>query len=282
MRPETQKILYYIGIIVGSLGGLLGMTVVIIASPVYGSIFSLFFILLFGFIFGGMFLRGRKRKELLQSGTQANGKIVELWDTGITINNQPQVGMKIQYRTISGQTIVAEIKMVISRLETSYYQPGVSCVVRYNPNNTSSIAIESIGGAIENQSDSFSNAGNFNNQTAGMPGMTSPLSPIFNGMSQAQIEQWMINMDKENKRIIQSGTECKAIIKNLEWMGVDVNGQNELNSLTIEVLPENMPAYEATCYGIISAASTGKYQPGKQVWVKYDTYNKSKVTISHS
>ena len=89
-------------------------------------------------------------------------------------------------------------------------------------------------------------------------------------------------MDKENKRIIQSGTECKAIIKNLEWMGVDVNGQNELNSLTIEVLPENMPAYEATCYGIISAASTGKYQPGKQVWVKYDTYDKNKVTISHS
>jgi hypothetical protein len=282
MKPDAQRIIMYIGITIGVLGGLLGMAVAIAAAPLFGSIFSLFFILIFGFVFGGLYLRGRKRKELLQNGTQANGKIIELWDTAVTINNQPQIGMKIQYNTISGQTVVAELKMVISRLETAYYQPGVSCVIRYDPNNTSKIAIESIGGSAGNQGGSFDNYSNYGNQQSISPETASVLSPIFNGMTQPQIDSWLVNMDNENQRIMQSGTECKAIIKNIEWMGVYVNGQNKLKSVTLEVLPDNLPAYEAKCYGIVAAASEGKYQPGKQIWVKYDKFDKSKVTVSHS
>jgi len=281
MKPDAQKIIMYIGITIGILGGLLGMAVAIAAAPLFGSIFSLFFILIFGFVFGGLYLRGRKRKELLQSGSRANGKIIEIWDTAVTINNQPQIGMKIQYNTIIGQTIVAETKMVISRLETSYYQPGVNCVVRYDPNNTSKIAIESIGGSIDNQNSSYGNS-DFNNQQLNSPGTASVLSPIFNGMTQPQIESWIVNMDNENKRIMQSGTECRAIIKNIEWMGVYVNENDQLKSVTLEVLPDNLPAYEAKCYGIVAATSEGKYQPGKQIWVKYDKFDMNKVTVSHS
>ena len=89
MKPKGQKILYYIGVWVGVAGGLLGMAVSIAAAPLWGSLFSLFFIVVFGYFFGGQYLRSRKRKQLLETGRQANGRITEMWDTGVTVNNQP-------------------------------------------------------------------------------------------------------------------------------------------------------------------------------------------------
>ena len=135
MKPEGQKILYYIGIIVGTLGGLLGMAVAIAAAPLFGSIFSLFFIVVFGYFFGGQYLRSRKRKNLLATGLQANGKIIDMWDTGVTVNNQPQIGMKIEVTPPTGAPFTSEITLVISRLQTAYFQVGVSCIVRYDLNN---------------------------------------------------------------------------------------------------------------------------------------------------
>lgn len=133
MRPQGQKIVYYIGVIIGTLGGLLGMAVAIAAAPLYGSIFSLFFILLFRFVFGGMFLRSRRTKQLLQNGRRTNGVIIEMWDTGVTFNNQPQIGMIIKVTPDTGSPFDAKVKKVISRLQTSYYQVGVNCIVRYDP-----------------------------------------------------------------------------------------------------------------------------------------------------
>ncbi|HEY5122367.1 MAG TPA: hypothetical protein VIK14_01385 [Ignavibacteria bacterium] len=48
MKPEGQKILNNIGIIIGVIGGVIGMAVAIAASPIFGSILSLFFIVVFG------------------------------------------------------------------------------------------------------------------------------------------------------------------------------------------------------------------------------------------
>lgn len=148
MRPETQKILYYIGVSVGTLGALLGMAVSIAAAPLYGSLFSLFFIVVFGYFFGGQYLRSRKRNQLLATGRQADGRIIEMWDTGVTINNQPQIGMKIEVTPQTGPPFTSEIKLVISRLQTAYYQVGVNCIVRYNPDDKKTVAIETLGGSL--------------------------------------------------------------------------------------------------------------------------------------
>src|SRR6266542_1536978 len=127
MRPETQRIVMIIGTSIGVLGGLIGMAVAIAASPIFGSIFSLIFIVIFGWVFGGLYLRGRKRKRLLQTGIQANATITEIWDTGVTVNNQPQIGIKLQVTPQTGMPYIVETKVIISRLQTAYYQPGVSC-----------------------------------------------------------------------------------------------------------------------------------------------------------
>lgn len=278
MKPQGQRIIQNIGIGIGILGGGLGMIVGIAASPVFGSIFALVFIAIFGFVFGGMYLRGRTRDRLLSTGVQANGKIVEMWDTGVTINNQPQIGMKIEVYPASGMPFTAEVSQVISRLQTAYYQAGVSCVVRYDPANTKKIAIESIGGQVGDSSNTPDYGSNYQNQS---PGITFG-NPYFPGMNEQQIEKFIVDNDAEGNLLRQTGIECKATIKKNEFTNIYVQGQNTFNLFEVEVMPEGLHSYTAKFYGIVSAPSEYKFQVGNQIWVKYDRYNKEKVTFSHS
>jgi hypothetical protein len=284
MKPKGQKIVYYIGLIIGLLGFLLGMTVAIAAAPLVGSIVTAGFILVFGLAFGLPYLRNRKRLSLLKTGLRANGKIIEMWDTAVTINNQPQIGLKIEVTPQAGPPFVSEIQMVISRLQTAYYQVGVTCIVKYDPNDKKTVAIESIGESLGNDSYQSPNSNAYINSYLNNASASSAPqdNPYFPGKTSDQIEQILIAKDTENKRIFSIGIECKAIIKTCDFMNVYDSGTNEFNIFTVEVLPDNQPAYEASCIALVSAASKAKYQPGKVVWVKYDPANKNKITLSHS
>ncbi len=229
-----------------------------------------------------MYLRGRKRKQLLQTGLQANAVITEIWDTGMTINNQPQIGIKLQVTPQTGMPYIVETKVVISRLQTAYYQPGVSCVVRYDPNDLSSVTIESIGGSVGDSASSAAGYGGFGQQATEGASSMAPAGTFFAGKDPKTVEQWLMKNDAEGRRIMQVGIECKAIITKNEWMGAYINGQNPATAFEFEVIPDNEPAYNAKCYGVIMQTSVPKYQPGKQVWVKYDPNDKNKVTLSHS
>lgn len=267
MRPEGQKILFYTGLSVGILGGLIGMAVAIAAAPIPGTILSLFFILVFGLTFGRIFFRNMKSKKLLKTGTRANGRIVEVYDTGVTVNNQPQVGLKIEVTPLAGVPFMSEIKLIISRLQTSYYQPGTKCIVRYDPNDKKTVAVESVGENMSGQENSFA---------------SSDISPYFPGKTKEQIEEIIKGIADEEKRIRSAGTECRAVIKTSDWTNIYMEGNNEFRYFELAVMPDNMPAYDAKCYGLIMQASLSKFSAGKQVWVKYDPADKTKVILSHS
>ena len=267
MRPEGQKIMYYIGLSAGILGGLIGMAVAIAAAPVPGIIFSLFFILVFGLTFGRIFLRNMKSKKLLRTGTRANGRIVEVYDTGVTVNNQPQIGLKIEVTPLAGPPFTSEIKLIISRLQTSYYRPGVICIVRYDQNDKKTVAVESIGESMSGQDNSFA---------------SSEISPYFPGKTKEQIEEIIRGIAEEEKRIRSTGAECKAVIKTSDWTNIYMEGKNEFRFFELVVMPDNMPAYDANCYGLIMQSSLSKFSAGKQIWVKYDPADKAKVILSHS
>lgn len=278
MRPATQKFLQNFGIAVGIIFGGLGMLIGIAAAPLYGSIFAFVMIVIFGSFFGTQYFRKRRRTQLLETGIQAKAKIIDVWDSAITINNQPQIGMKIEVYPLIGQPFTSEVNLVISRLQTSYYQPGVSCIVRYDPNNTKTVAIESLGGAVNDSVNSFDYSRNFQNQN----NSSAYSNPYFPGMSEEQIEQWLIKMDTEAKWIVKTGIECKAIIKKNEFTNVYVQEVNTVNLFELEVLIEGMHSYSAKCFGFISPTSASKFQVGNQIWVKYDRNNKNKVALSRA
>jgi hypothetical protein len=43
--------------------------------------------------------------RILKTGEQRNGKILEVWDTNVTINNNPQVGLLVEVKDKYGKNI---------------------------------------------------------------------------------------------------------------------------------------------------------------------------------
>lgn len=82
-------------------------------------------------------------KALQSMGTAAQATIVEIWDTGITVNDDPVIGMEVQVYPAEGKPWRAKIdKSLISRLDIPRFQPGQTIPVRYDPQNPSRVALD--------------------------------------------------------------------------------------------------------------------------------------------
>ena len=82
-------------------------------------------------------------KALQEAGVAAEATVLRIWDTGITVNQDPVIGMEVEVRPAGGQPWKATIpKSLISRLDIPRFQPGKRVSVRYDPHNTSRVALD--------------------------------------------------------------------------------------------------------------------------------------------
>jgi hypothetical protein len=82
-------------------------------------------------------------KDLQAGGVAATAEILSLWDTGITVNGDPVVGLKVRVQPQDGSPYEATIKKsLISRLDTPQFQPGRVISVRVDPKNPLHVAID--------------------------------------------------------------------------------------------------------------------------------------------
>lgn len=87
---------------------------------------------------------GDEVRLLRQIGTPAEAEILRIWDTGITVNDDPVIGMEVEVRPYDGDPYQAVIpKTWISRLDIPQFQPGRILAVRYDPQNPTKVAIDS-------------------------------------------------------------------------------------------------------------------------------------------
>lgn len=249
-----------IGMIIGLLGGLVGMTVAIIAAPVMGSIFALIFIVVFGGVFWSVFRPMMTQNKLLKTGVSARAVIKELSDTGVTVNNAPQIKLLLEVFPPTGTPYLVQTKMLISRLQTSSFQPGMELAVKIDPDDKDKVAIDPAGAA----------------------GYSSSASGAYGGITQQEAQEMLKKMNDENLRIMAIGESSRAIVTNYKWLGVYVNGNNPYVKLDLEVIPESRRPFKAEAEGVIKEESVPKFQPGEEIFVKFDPNDISKVTIEHS
>jgi hypothetical protein len=82
-------------------------------------------------------------KRLHQTGTAASARILEIWDTGITVNEDPVIGMRVEIARPDGTTYTPSIpKSLISRLDIPRFQPGATVSVRIDPRNPDVVALD--------------------------------------------------------------------------------------------------------------------------------------------
>ncbi|MDQ6985327.1 MAG: hypothetical protein Q9M91_01715 [Candidatus Dojkabacteria bacterium] len=65
-------------------------------------------------------------------------------------------------------------------------------------------------------------------------------------------------------------------------MGANINGNNPAVEFVLQIIPDNQPAFKASTISVISEQSISKFQPGEEIFVKYDPENMSRVTIESS
>jgi len=82
-------------------------------------------------------------KQLQVSGTAAPAEILQLWDTGITMNKDPVIGLEVEVRPADRPPYKAKIeKSLISRLDIPQFQPGKVIQVRFDPQAPERVAID--------------------------------------------------------------------------------------------------------------------------------------------
>ncbi len=82
-------------------------------------------------------------KALQQTGVAAEATIVQIWDTGITVNEEPVIGMEVEVYPTEGKPWRAIIpKSLISRLDIPRFQPGQIVHVRFDPQDRGRVGLD--------------------------------------------------------------------------------------------------------------------------------------------
>src|SRR5687767_2660724 len=122
-------------------------------------------------------------------------RILEVRDTGVTINNNPQAKLILEVRNNLGQVYNTECRVLVSRLNPGMFSAGMEIPVKIDPKNEKNVVVDFTGG---NASGKDVNA------------------------LKAELEQLKIDQEP----ITASGRQARAIVKQYRWLGAYVNGQN--------------------------------------------------------
>lgn len=78
----------------------------------------------------------------IKNGIAANARVLKVWDTGTTINDDPQVGLLLEISPAGGNpAFQAQAKTLVSRLNAAMLQPGITARVVYDPQNLKRVQI---------------------------------------------------------------------------------------------------------------------------------------------
>ncbi|MEO7923231.1 MAG: hypothetical protein ABIR30_06090 [Chitinophagaceae bacterium] len=252
----------WIGIIGGIIGLLVGIGAVVATAGQTGIYMGLGMLALFGgmfYLFYRLFFKSMINASRLQkTGISGKARILEVSDTGVTINNNPQVKLLLEVRNSFGQKYTTHCRVLVPRINPGAYAPGMEVPVKIDPNNEMNVVLDFTG------TQPAANAGSFSQP------------------NEATLRVELEQLQKDNDAISVSGRPARAIIKKYTWLGVNVNGNNPFVELEVEVLPEGLASFSGKVKGVIAEASVPKYQPGSEIFVKYDLYDNSKVCIDHS
>jgi hypothetical protein len=88
--------------------------------------------------------------RLMTSGTTANATVVSARQTGNSVEQAGlmsfEVAIQLQVTPDTGTPFVATATLYVSVMDLAAVQPGAAAVVRYDPSDTSQVAIVGLGG----------------------------------------------------------------------------------------------------------------------------------------
>lgn len=82
--------------------------------------------------------------QKIRNGITAPARVLEVHDTGVSINDNPQVRLVVEVMPKSGSPFQADVKTLVSRLNAALVQPGIEAVVEFDPLKPTRIQLSSL------------------------------------------------------------------------------------------------------------------------------------------
>lgn len=255
----------WLGIIGGGIGILVAIASAFATKDLFAVLmisgFSILMIFLFWYFLKPIFQSSR----LMKIGIQKQGKLLSYADTGVTINNSPQVKFTIEIKDDLNHTYEVTTKTIISRLDVGNFYAGMPVVCRVDPNDKMKVAIEFFG--------------TLDQTTSSSPGQ--PTAPAPDSL----VDEWekiLQQTEDVNNKIRNNGVSAEAKIISVTDLGPRVNGNNPFMQFYLEVYPGLKEPFYAEAKGVIGEQALHKYQPGSKIYVKYLHSDLSRVALDHS
>ncbi|PWT87530.1 MAG: hypothetical protein C5B54_12230 [Acidobacteria bacterium] len=81
-------------------------------------------------------------KELQKTGQPAEATVVQIWDTGMTVNNDPVIGLLLEVHPTNGEAYQTKTKALVSRVHIPQFQPGAVLPVRVDPKDPNRVSVD--------------------------------------------------------------------------------------------------------------------------------------------
>jgi hypothetical protein len=82
--------------------------------------------------------------DQIRNGVTARARVLRVWDTGVTINDDPQIGLQLEVSPPGSSPFQVEAKTLVSRLQVALVQPGIEAEVLYDPQKPTRLRVQTL------------------------------------------------------------------------------------------------------------------------------------------
>ncbi len=107
---------------------------------IFSGVMTIIYVLVFQLIFG-RFFKNTKEERILFSGRNAEANIISVSETGLTVNDQPQIMFQLSFKDFRGTEHIAVHKKIVSRLNLSSVPKKGTIEIMYDENDPKKIMI---------------------------------------------------------------------------------------------------------------------------------------------
>jgi hypothetical protein len=89
-------------------------------------------------IFGPMV----RNKRILKTGESGTARVLRMFETGVTVNDNPMVKLELEVTPPRGSTYITMTKVIVSRLNPMVYRPGTVVPVKIDVKDPMQVVID--------------------------------------------------------------------------------------------------------------------------------------------
>lgn len=228
-------------------------------------------------------------QHIMHDGIEADATIVKVTDTGITLDGLSYV-LKLHLRVEPKGAAPFDSSIEMPFQRGSGAPVGGHIRVKYDPTKPGHVVMVgdsiSVGESPQMAPTQMAKIPNqaqivdFMNQQGLSQAVESGQSLVYSTTMDPVAASTMLQTAEDQLQELRvSGVQTKALVVELQNLGISVNGNNQGVRIKLTVMPSDQDPYLAEAVGVISERSWPNYQVGQTLLVKVDPADRNRVSF---